>query len=197
VGREPRGTVARAEYETVRERVVDALESWRHADGRPVVQRAWRREEVLHGPETERAPDLMLELALLDGYSPSCLRSATPGPSIRRLDPAEHGAGKGAGMNGAHRRDGLIVLAGEGVRRIGDLGTLDIVDVVPTALAATGLPVPEGLDGVPCTRVLVSRPRFEHDRVDPPVLEGPRSSPGEAAEVAARLAALGYVEAVR
>src|SRR5262249_2826003 len=101
-GREPEGTVAPRDYETMRGRIIEALASWRHADGRPVVERVWRREDVLHGDAMERAPDLLLELAPVDGYSPSCLRSAVPGPSIRRLGPDEHGAGKGAGMNGAH-----------------------------------------------------------------------------------------------
>jgi len=64
----------------------------------------------------------VLELALVDGYSRSCLPSAGPGPALRRLAPAEHGGGKGRGMNGAHRPDGLFVLAGAGVRPAGALG---------------------------------------------------------------------------
>src|SRR5439155_1604470 len=87
------------------------------------------------GPFVERAPDLVLELALVDGYSRSCLPSAGPGPALRRLAPAEHGGGKGRGMNGAHRPDGLFVLAGAGVRPAGALGPAAIVDVLPTLLA--------------------------------------------------------------
>ncbi|HXJ35654.1 MAG TPA: alkaline phosphatase family protein, partial [Candidatus Eisenbacteria bacterium] len=44
-GREPEGTVARGDYERVRDDVLSALTSWRYDDGRPVVARAWRREE--------------------------------------------------------------------------------------------------------------------------------------------------------
>jgi predicted AlkP superfamily phosphohydrolase/phosphomutase len=196
-GREPGGIVPEREYEAVRARVVDALMSWAYADGRPVVERVHRREEVLHGEATERAPDLFVEFALVDGYSPSSVRSGTPGPAVRRLDASEHGAGKGAGMNGAHRRDGLAIVAGAGIVPAGDLGGLDIVDVVPTLLAAVGLEVPLGLDGVPWTRALASQPRFAPDRVDPP--SGPAAPYDEAAEgeIAARLAALGYGEVVR
>lgn len=196
-GREPGGIVPDREYEAIRTRVVDALMSWAYPDGRPVVERVWRREELLHGDATERAPDLVVELALVDGYSPSTLRSGTPGPSTRRLDPSEHGAGKGAGMNGAHRRDGVAVVAGAGVVAAGDLGGADIVDVMPTLLAAAGLEVPLGLDGAPWTRALASPPRFAPDRVDPP--SGPATPYDEAAEaeIAARLAALGYGEVER
>ena len=196
-GREPEGTVAPGDYEAMRARVVEALASWRHADGRPVVERVWRREDVLHGDAVEQAPDLLLELALVDGYSPSCLRSATPGPSIRRLVPHEHGAGKGAGMNGAHRRDGVIAMAGPGVRAIGDLGACDVVDVVPTLLAAIGSPIPNGLDGIACIRALRVAPRFVTDLVPPPDVPPPADDPAADAELAARLAALGYVEAAR
>src|SRR5439155_272209 len=120
---------------------------WREEAGRPVVGGVWRREELYAGPFVERAPDLVLELALVDGYSRSCLPSAGPGPALRRLAPAEHGGGKGRGMNGAHRPDGLFVLAGAGVRPAGALGPADIVDVLPTLLALAGEPVPGGLDG--------------------------------------------------
>jgi predicted AlkP superfamily phosphohydrolase/phosphomutase len=196
-GREPDGIVPSPDYADVRDRVADALLSWQHDDGRPVVEHVWRREEVLYGEAAARAPDLLLELALVDGYSPSCLRSGGPGPAIRRLAPHEHGAGKGAGMNGAHRRDGVVLLAGPGIRAIGDLGVCDIVDVVPTLLAATGMAIPDGLDGVPCRRVLAAAPRFARDDVAPPVVPDVPLDAAAEAEIAARLAALGYTEAGR
>src|SRR5207247_161232 len=99
----------------------------------------------------------------LDGYSPSGLRSVGRGPALRRLAPAEHGGGKGRGMNGAHRRDGLFILAGAGVRRAGELGPADIVDVAPTVLALAGEPVPAGLDGRPIAAALDAEPRSAPD----------------------------------
>jgi hypothetical protein len=124
-GREPEGTVASADYEAMRARVIEALASWRHADGR----RSWRacgaaRTSCTATPSTQ-APDLLLELALVDGYSPSCLRSATPGRRSA-AGAARARRRKGAGMNGAHRRDGVIAMAGPGVRAIGDLGACDV-----------------------------------------------------------------------
>src|SRR5207247_517968 len=155
-GREPEGMVAPGAYTATRGRVAAALATWRDEAGRPVVERVWRREELYAGPFVERAPDLVLELALVDGYSRSCLPSAGPGPALRRLAPAEHGGGKGRGMNGAHRPDGLFVLAGAGVRPAGALGPADIVDVLPTLLALAGEPVPGGLDGRPIAGHLVT-----------------------------------------
>lgn len=196
-GRESEGIVPPAEYERTREVVVDALTAWRDADGRPVVTRVWRREELYSGPATERAPDLLLELVAPGGYSPSCLRSTGPGPALRRLPPAEHGAGKGSGLNGAHRRDGLFVLSGPGVRQAGAQGAADVVDVLPTLLALADAPVPLGLDGMPIAAVLARAPRWERDPL-PEAAGAPQPyDEGESREIAARLASLGYLEPVR
>ena len=193
-GREPEGVVAPEAYAETRARVAAALEDWCDEAGRPVVQRIWRREELYAGAFVEGAPDLLLELALVDGYSPSCLRSDGPGPALRRLAPAEHGAGKGSGMNGAHRRDGMFALAGPGVPAAGDVGTAGITDVLPTLLALCGEPVPAGLDGRVIARALEVGATLAPD-----VLVGETRAPkpyGDDAEdeVVARLTALGYLE---
>src|SRR5262249_60089740 len=86
-----------------------------------------------------------------------------PGPALRRLPPAQHGAGKGSGLNGAHRREGLFVLSGAGVRRAGMQPAADIVDIMPTLLALAGAPIPIGLDGAPMARLLSHAPRWEPD----------------------------------
>ena len=193
-GREPEGIVDPADYERVREQVAAALEAWRDEAGWPVVARVWRREACYHGPHVGEAPDLLLELALVGGYSPSCLRSDGPGPALRRLTPAEHGGGKGRGMNGAHRPDGLFLLAGEGVRAAGRLPAADIVDVAPTLLALAGQPVPAGLDGRPIAGALLVAP----ERGDGPALPEPAAAVdfdgAQSRDLAARLAALGYLE---
>jgi arylsulfatase A-like enzyme len=96
-------------------------------------------------------------------------------------------------MNGTHRRDGLLVLGGAGIRPAGEIALADIVDVLPTLLALAGVPVPDGLDGRPLAAVLEDAPRFAADPVEPP--GPPRAYDAEdARDVSARLAALGYLE---
>src|SRR5438477_231627 len=148
-GREPEGTVDAADYHTMRDDVARGLLEWRDDAGRGVVRRVWRREELYRGPFVASAPDLLVELARTDGYTASCLRSGGPGPALRRLAPHEYGSGKGSGMNGSHRRHGLVVLAGRDVRAAGEIPAVEILDVVPTLLALGGLAVPEELDGRP------------------------------------------------
>ena len=193
-GREPEGIVVGAQYEATRARVAAALAEWRDDAGRPVVRRVWQREELYAGPCVEQAPDLVLELALVEGYSPSCLRSPGPGPALRRLAPEEYGGGRGRGMNGAHRREGLFLFAGDGVRPAGELPGAEIVDVLPTLLALAGLPVPIGLDGRPIAAALARVPRLEADALAEGQATPRQFEEAETRDVAARLAALGYLE---
>ena len=86
-----------------------------------------------------------------------------------------------------------IVLAGAGVRPTGELPTADIVDVLPTLLTLAGMEVPLELDGRPVTAALAETPRFA---ADPLAVDSPGPVPFDATEtreLAARLAALGYL----
>jgi predicted AlkP superfamily phosphohydrolase/phosphomutase len=194
VGREPEGVVGQADYERTRDAVCEALSAWRDHEGRAVVERLWRREEIYRGPATALAPDVVLELAAPGGYSPSCLRSPGAGPPLRRLTPAEHGAGKGAGLNGAHRPEGMFLFAGRGVRAAGTVTAAEVTDVLPTLLALVGLPVPLGLDGEPIATVLDRCPSWQPDPLPAATREPQPYGESESREIAARLASLGYLE---
>ena len=109
-GREAAGCVEPADYERVRGEVIDALLDWKLPGGGPVVARARRREEVYAGPCVARAPDVVVELALDAGYGLSLVATPWQTPdtgSLRTLEPHELGGGRGRGMNGTHRPDGI------------------------------------------------------------------------------------------
>lgn len=65
-GREPDGTVAQDEYESVRKELISDLTTLTGPDGEPVCRRIVRGEEVFDGPQTEIAPDLVV--IPTDGY---------------------------------------------------------------------------------------------------------------------------------
>ncbi len=133
-GREAEGCVAPEDYEPTRDRVIQALLDWRLPDGNPVVARALRREDVHRGPFAERAPDIVVELAL-DGRHglslvPTPWSEGGPEgsgiPSVRLLDPSDHAGGRGRGMNGTHRNEGIWIAAG---------GNPDAMSPAPARLA--------------------------------------------------------------
>jgi predicted AlkP superfamily phosphohydrolase/phosphomutase len=121
-GREESGSVAAADYERVRDDVIAALLDWKlpaggRADGGGrVVARARRREEVYDGPHVERAPDVVIELALDEGYGLSLVPTprGSSAPALRWLEDHELGGGRGRGMNGTHRPDGIWIEHGSG-----------------------------------------------------------------------------------
>ena len=171
-GREVAGSVARADAERVRRDVIDALLDWKLEGGEPVVARALPREELYDGPFVARAPDVVLELGAERGYLHSLVatpwdRPATP--ALRTLAGDELGGGRGRGMNGTHRRDGVWLATDARSER-----PVSIASVARIALDALGVASDAPGGG----------------RAPAPL---PYSAEEEA-RVAARLRALGYLE---
>jgi predicted AlkP superfamily phosphohydrolase/phosphomutase len=111
--REPFGIVSEDRVAHVCDRIMQALLDWRDpADGGRIVRAVHRREEIYSGPETESAPDLILELNQPEGYSYALGRtlSAPERSAWRKLTPAEYLGCKGASMNGSHRAKGTFIL---------------------------------------------------------------------------------------
>lgn len=117
-------------------------------DGHRPVAAVHTREELYEGDHVALSPDLVLELALREGYSYTLLPSARAprGQTWRRLEAHEHVGGKGLGMNGSHRQDGLMCLWGRGVRP-GAAVPGRLRDLAPTLLHLMGEPIPAHMDG--------------------------------------------------
>lgn len=106
--------------------------------GAPLATALYTREELYAGPECHRFPHIVLELA--GGgieVSPHLL-----GREHLRFTPADW-------PGGHHDRRGVWIAHGRGIAPRVAAEPLRIEDVLPTALALLGLPVPEGLDGRP------------------------------------------------
>jgi predicted AlkP superfamily phosphohydrolase/phosphomutase len=196
LGREPQGIVEPgAEYERLRDKIVARLLDWRHPEtGQPVVARARRREELYKGAAVEFAPDIVLEPALDRGYAHTLLSSGgQPGAPLRKLAAHERLGAKGGSMNGSHRPDGVLILAGAGVRAGVRLSGAQILDVAPTLLHLLSAPQPDHFDGQVLTKALV----HSGEVMCSPEEGGIRSPPSpysaeQAAAVEQRLQGLGY-----
>jgi predicted AlkP superfamily phosphohydrolase/phosphomutase len=178
-GREAAGCVEPADYERVRGEVIDALLDWKLPEGGAVVARARRREEVYQGPCTPRAPDVVVELALDAGYGLSLVPTpwaSSCTASLRALEAHELAGGRGRGMNGTHRPDGVLLAVGEGAGSLRLEPGPRLTDVAPTLLAALGVDWGEAEGGSALG--------------GPPRAYGPE----EEALVAERLRQLGYLE---
>lgn len=211
-GREPRGIVhAEQKRETVlriRACLMGTRDPW---SGKPVFRDLIPREEIFEGPRLERAPDLLVDLHLDDGYSYNLMPSgpqrparaapwrqslmdarAFDGSPFRRLAEHEKLGKKGRSLPGSHRAHGFMALAGPSVKPVGRIDA-HIADLSATLLCRLGLSVPSSFMG----RVLWEA-LHDEGRVPPDVLPESRqrvpSRMQNEALVESRLRALGYIE---
>jgi len=204
-GREPDGIVRPDQkHETilqVRAALLDTRDPW---SGKPVFRDVVRREELFEGPHLDRAPDLLLDLHLDDGYSynlmpssppPRQSRSTGPQPTsnpFRKLTDTEKLGKKGRSLPGSHRSHGFMTLAGPSVQPAGLLDA-HIADLTATLLSRLGLSVPPSFKG----RVLWEALRDDRGASAQALPEAgsvaSRATRNEGL-VESRLRALGYIE---
>ena len=204
-GREPQGTVQpeqkRETILRVRSALLDTRDPW---SGKPVFRDLVPREELFEGPHLNRAPDLLLDLHLDNGFSynlmpssPRPRRSRLTGPQptsspFRKLTEHEKLGKKGRSLPGSHRSHGFMTLAGPSVRAAGQLDA-HIADMTATLLSRLGLSVPPSFKG----RVLWEA--LCNDR-DASAQALPKASPVTSRAtrneglIESRLRALGYIE---
>ena len=104
--------------------------------GEPLVDRVYRREEIYSGPYIDRTPDLIVQPR---GWQYMAFGHADFG-SNKLVEPI-------IGLSGHHRPDGVLILAGEGVKHGIQVEGASILDLTPTILHALGIDVPQDLDG--------------------------------------------------
>lgn len=187
-GRESGGVVDPSEYEAVRDEVTARFLDLRDPDdGRPVLDRMFRREEVIEGPEASAAPDLFpvcrdYTYELSEGlYSSELLTDYRALP------------------RGFHHMDGIFGVAGPAVEAVSGL-TASVFDMAPTTLYLAGLDLPK-MDGRVLTEVLppamvAERPVLVRDMDLPLAGAGTEASPYSADEeqqIEESLRNLGYL----
>jgi predicted AlkP superfamily phosphohydrolase/phosphomutase len=176
------------EYRELVERIVREAQALRDPrTGEALVERVYRREEIYSGPYADRTPDLIVQPR---GWEYMAFGHADFG-SNKLVEPI-------TGLSGHHRLDGILILAGAGVKPGAALEDARILDLTPTILHALDVAVPSDLDGrvlleafadsSPLSRPVVhSQANVYKDGVDMPVL-----SDEEMVEVQEKLRGWGY-----
>lgn len=195
-GREEHGIVEPGEeYERVRDEIAARLLELRGPGGERIVAQAHRREDLFHGPELAKVPDLLVEFDRYAWLGKGNLKAR----SDSLWDSIEIEGGGEQSYVGSHRHEGVVVLAGPAVVPGAPVGG-ELVDVAPTMLYLLGEPIPSDLEG----RILMEalRPELLDER--PPAYDdeapaefAPKRAELEeegAAEVERRLRGLGYLE---
>jgi predicted AlkP superfamily phosphohydrolase/phosphomutase len=140
-GREPNGIVDESDYSSVCDEIIERFTELADPDdGAPVVDRVYRRDEVMEGPEAHNAPDLF---PVCRGYAYELsdgLYSAGVLTDYRALP------------RGFHHVDGIFGIAGPGIASSSG-ARARLYDIAPTGLYLAGLDVPQ-VDGRILTEVL-------------------------------------------
>jgi predicted AlkP superfamily phosphohydrolase/phosphomutase len=171
-GREPHGIVPPADYDKVRDEVIECFTALVDPDdGKPVLDQMHKREDVIHGPLAGSAPDLFpvcrdYSYELSDGlFSPSVLTDYRDLP------------------RGFHHMDGIFGIAGPGAKNESG-ARASLYDIAPTALHLAGLKIPH-MDGRVLEEFLTGDRAPVIEDMDLPLAgEGAEAAPYSAAEEA-------------
>jgi predicted AlkP superfamily phosphohydrolase/phosphomutase len=194
VGRERDGIVEPGDYERTRDEIAAALRELRGPDGEEIVAAVHRREDLFHGPEMERLPDLVVEFAQYRWLGKGNLRSR----ASSLWDRIEIEPGSKHSYVGSHRHEGIVALAGPSAAQGAALDA-GIADVAPTILYLLGQPLPTDLDGRLLVEALTpalleDRPPEYADLEGVTIAETESYAPGDERSVEERLRSLGYLE---
>ena len=202
-GRQPAGIVPPEDYSTVRDRLIDELEAWRHPKtNQPIVERAFRREEIYSGPLVDEAPDVIPQWSLIDGYSYAFRKSTSCRGScwLEQLDPAtKENQQFYSSKSGTHRHNGIFLASGPRIRRGHEIAGAQIIDLAPTILALQGVPIPDDMDGRVLEEIFADAesPQLVHQAVAEDAMACAtfsEYSSYDESKVNDRLRALGYIE---
>ena len=161
-GRESSGIVsAGREYEDVCKKIIKELGKIKcpETNGK-VVGRVFRKEEVYSGEELYRAPDIIFEWKN-HSYVHRPSEPGTNNGFLRRLSQEELERSENLiRPSGIHRDHGILISFGKHIKNEKGLPEASIMDLAPTILYRSGIPVPSDMDG----RVLFEF--FEKDFAD-------------------------------
>jgi predicted AlkP superfamily phosphohydrolase/phosphomutase len=199
-GIKPQGIVDPADYDALINHIIAKLAELKDPrNGKPVINRVYRRAEILHGPFANEGADLVL-----DWWSEDSLFSTLPSFPEDTGKPAliirEHTPSEDSEWGGTHRLDGIFVARARPFKAGVGIEGARLVDFAPTILHLLGVSVPEDMDGSVLTDAFRTEYLAEH-----PVQSGAASGTSggdrssgytdeESAKVEERLQALGYLE---
>jgi predicted AlkP superfamily phosphohydrolase/phosphomutase len=138
-GREPYGCVQPgAMYDQVRDDIIARLlKLGDPATGEPVVEAAYRREEIYGGDQVKHAPDILFIPRRLEYFGFGEYEFGWH----KIIEPIKRG------ISGTHRMHGIFMAYGPGVQPGAVVEDAQIIDLAPTILYIMGLPRPEHMDG--------------------------------------------------
>jgi len=195
-GREVEGIVSPQEYDSIRERVREILMNLTESPhGKRVIRAVKRREELYHGPYSQKASDLIIRWDYEIVRDSLCYH-ANGEPVIIQ---AQKGSGSSQQWRGSHRPEGIFIAHGPHIKRGATVKNATIYDIAPTILYLQHHAIPGDMDGKVLTDIFTEQQlrRQPVQHCEPAsTMKGPAPvdlDPEEAKKVKERLRDLGYL----
>jgi len=184
VGREPTGTVRVDQREAVLSELASKARARTFPSGEPLFDSVSAADDVYAG-DAPGKPDLVVEPKL----GTQVRGRNTTGRAGFLFELRDLGVYY---PSGEHTPTGMVVAAGTGIERQGEVPETGILQAAPSILAVMGVPAPQ-LDGTPFPFV-TSRLMSTGEQVEIADAGGMDLDEAEEAEVLERLRGLGYVD---
>jgi predicted AlkP superfamily phosphohydrolase/phosphomutase len=196
-GREPEGIVLAKDYDPLRQQIQDLLLNITDPlSKRQVIKAVHRREDIYHGPYTEKAPDLVIEWNT-EAVQNSICYSVDKKPVIiqppKRVDAGER-------WTGDHRPFGIFIAYGPHIKEGSTISNATLYDIAPTILYLQDHPIPNDMDGKVLTDIFTEDHLNHHpiQYCEPPDIQWKVSAEKldaeETRKIEERLRGLGYIE---
>lgn len=136
----PEGRQNPTEYESLRQRFIEAISSVKTPNGDPLARQVYTKENLYNGPMMDLAPDVVI-----DYYRSGCgLKGGGFGENIKKTrlftQPASN--------FGSHIQEGLFVFSGGLFKTAAQpVPPASIMDIPATILHLFAVPIPEDYDG--------------------------------------------------
>ncbi|MHB8132096.1 MAG: alkaline phosphatase family protein, partial [Mobilitalea sp.] len=136
-GRQPNGLVAAEDYGKICDEIIEKMYLLRDpSNGKKVIKKCYKREDIYKGPYLRNAPDILIEP--IEGY---CLQE---GFGNKLIDCAKEGSLQ---RFGDHLKEGVFMCCGPEIKEGYTAEDIDICDLTPTILHLMDLPLPKSIDG--------------------------------------------------
>lgn len=164
------------DVDTIRDQLITDLKTVTDEHGEPLFAGVYPAPEVYEGPYVDIGPDIVVDqrpgVHINDGMGGDEIMT-TPDRWAAENTPT-----------------GIFVATGPNIRARGDIGEINIQDIMPTILASHGTEIPTDADGE-ILEIFVDQPELStRDPIDYEAAHGPTESD----DVETRLKQLGYME---
>lgn len=149
-GRDPEGIVSPGEeYENLRTFLIEELQKLRDPDdGKLIVEKAYRKEEIYHGQNLVNAPDIYVATnTIYREYMRYTNKLVNPLNNAKNIE-------RRLRVSGQHTQNGIIIVRGENIKKNQHIEGAEIVDLASNILYCMGVPVSTDMDGKILTQMV-------------------------------------------